>query len=64
VAGEVGLTGEVRLVNGLDLRIREAAKLGFAKCLVPATGLERLGVTGVELAGVSTVEEALAAMGL
>ena len=36
--GEIGLGGEVRRVSQPDLRLREAAKLGFAKALVPALG--------------------------
>jgi DNA repair protein RadA/Sms len=38
VFGEIGLGGEVRRVSQPDLRLREAAKLGFAKALVPALG--------------------------
>lgn len=33
--GEIGLTGEVRMVSNLEGRIKEAAKLGFKNCLVP-----------------------------
>ncbi len=33
--GEVGLTGEVRSVGQLDLRLNEASRLGFTRCLVP-----------------------------
>ncbi|MGQ9512651.1 DNA repair protein RadA [Thermodesulfitimonas sp.] len=36
VIGEVGLTGEVRSVNALDLRLREAAKLGFERAVIAA----------------------------
>lgn len=36
--GEVGLSGELRAVNRLALRVREAAKLGFKRCIVPAAG--------------------------
>jgi DNA repair protein RadA/Sms len=36
--GEVGLSGELRAVNRLALRVREAAKLGFKRCLVPSAG--------------------------
>jgi len=37
VFGEIGLSGEVRAVAQSDLRLKEAAKLGFAQGLVPAT---------------------------
>jgi DNA repair protein RadA/Sms len=52
--GEVGLTGEVRSVSRLEQRIREADKLGFARCIVPARSLRGLkldlniGVVGVD----------------
>ena len=36
LAGEVGLSGEIRPVNRLDQRIREARKLGFSRIIVPA----------------------------
>lgn len=42
VAGEVGLTGELRPVSGIVRRVREAAQLGFTRCLVPRANLEQL----------------------
>jgi len=36
--GEVGLSGELRAVSRLPLRVREAAKLGFKRCIVPSAG--------------------------
>lgn len=36
--GEVGLSGELRAVSRLTLRVREAAKLGFKRCLIPSAG--------------------------
>jgi DNA repair protein RadA/Sms len=52
--GEVGLSGELRAVSRLTLRIREAAKLGFKRCIVPNAGkgtqvraeLENAGLPG------------------
>jgi DNA repair protein RadA/Sms len=35
--GEVGLSGELRAVSHLSRRLREAAKLGFSRCIIPAT---------------------------
>ena len=37
VFGEVGLTGEVRGVSQMDTRIREAARMGFDRCILPKT---------------------------
>jgi len=56
--GEVGLTGEVRAVSQLDLRIGEAVKMGFARCLVPGHGL-RKGKKDLQVIGVESVEQAL-----
>ena len=40
LVGEIGLTGEIRNVGRLPERLREAARLGFERALVPAAGLE------------------------
>lgn len=66
VMGEVGLGGEVRGVAQAELRIREAAKLGFTRCLLPERNLAKLDgarrMAGVELIGVEEVNEALDAV--
>lgn len=60
VMGEVGLGGEVRAISQADLRIREAAKMGFKRCLLPERNLAKLDlVEGIELVGVQEVGEAL-----
>ena len=63
VFGEVGLAGEVRAVNMVDVRLSEAAKLGFERCVLPEQNRQRLeNDHGMELIGVSTVKEALRAL--
>jgi DNA repair protein RadA/Sms len=58
--GELGLGGEVRAVSQAELRVREAAKMGFRRCLLPERNLERLEpVDDIELVGVGEVGEAL-----
>lgn len=57
--GEVGLTGEVRAVSGLDVRINEAHKMGFKRMLVPRSQSKQKVPKGMELMGIATVEEAL-----
>jgi DNA repair protein RadA/Sms len=57
--GEVGLAGEVRGITQPEMRVREAAKLGFSRCLLPAGNLKQVKVKGMELIGVRSVEEAL-----
>ena len=56
---EVGLAGEVRAISHPEVRVREAAKLGFTRCILPAGSLKHLRTDDVELVGVSSVEEAL-----
>lgn len=38
LVGEVGLSGEMRAVSRLSMRVREAAKLGFKRCIIPSAG--------------------------
>jgi DNA repair protein RadA/Sms len=59
--GEVGLLGELRAVSGLERRIREAARLGFTRAIVPAPvrGGPVIAVPGVEIRAVLTLREAL-----
>jgi DNA repair protein RadA/Sms len=60
VFGEVGLGGEIRPVAYGEERVREAAKLGFSRVILPAANLPRKGVAGIELHGVTLLREALA----
>jgi DNA repair protein RadA/Sms len=58
VLGEIGLTGEVRAIGQIDIRISESRKMGFTRCLVPASNLKRLpDIAGIEITGVRTVSE-------
>ncbi|MBI5695496.1 MAG: DNA repair protein RadA, partial [Nitrospirae bacterium] len=58
--GEVGLGGEVRAIGNAEMRVREAAKLGFDRCVMPKSNLKKLPkVKGIELVGVEQVDEAL-----
>jgi DNA repair protein RadA/Sms len=58
--GEVGLTGEVRAVGNMEIRLGEAAKMGFSRCLAPAINVERLTPKqGIEVVPVRTVDEAM-----
>lgn len=60
MAGEVGLSGEIRPVNRIEQRISEAEKLGFKSILIPRHNLQGLDASKVkiELVGVRKVEEA------
>lgn len=58
--GEVGLGGEVRAVSQADLRIRESAKMGFKRCILPERNLTKLdSISDMELIGIQEVREAL-----
>ncbi|HUG54388.1 MAG TPA: DNA repair protein RadA [Vicinamibacteria bacterium] len=59
VFGEVGLGGEVRSSGQAALRVREAAQMGFTRCILPARNVPD-DVDGIQLVGVGTLEEALA----
>ena len=60
IFGEVGLTGEVRAVNMVEQRIKEAVKMGFDTLILPKANLEHMEkVSGIKLIGVSTIKEAL-----
>jgi len=61
IFGEVGLAGEVRAISQVEPRVREAAKLGFKRCIMPKDNLKGLKAAGgMALEGVSTIKEAIA----
>ncbi|MCK9172937.1 MAG: DNA repair protein RadA [Desulfuromonas thiophila] len=60
VFGEAGLAGELRAVSRPELRIQEAARLGFSRCLLPAGNARNLDApAGLQLIAVRSVAEAL-----
>ena len=60
VLGEVGLTGEVRAVSGVEARLRAAAQLGFKSAIVPRSNVE--GTLPLPVTGVGSVSDALGAL--
>lgn len=63
--GEVGLTGEVRAVNMIEKRIKEAEKLGFKKCIIPESNKKLLKDNfKLDIIGVRNVNEAIKALQL
>lgn len=63
--GEVGLGGEVRNVTFLELRLREAQRIGFTKAIVPRHSLKQLDpkeFSDIELVGVSYLRDAIQAI--
>lgn len=63
--GEVGLTGEVRSVNLIQKRIKEAEKLGFKCCLIPESNKKLLKEEyKLDIIGVKNVADAMHKIGL
>jgi DNA repair protein RadA/Sms len=60
VFGEVGLGGEVRGVSQSEVRVKEAGRLGFKRCLLPKQNQEKVKETkSIALTGIETVREAM-----
>ena len=59
VFGEVGLAGEIRPVQNGPERLREAAKHGFERAIVPRANVPKKGVSGIAISGVTRVQDAL-----
>ena len=65
VMGEVGLTGEVRRINFIEKRLREAEKLGFKTCIIPESNKKVLkDKFKLDIIGVRDVNEAMKKAGL
>jgi len=62
VFGEVGLAGEIRPVPGGQERLREAAKHGFRRAIVPKSNLPKAPIEGLEVVGVTKISQALDAI--
>ena len=60
--GEVGLSGEIRPVPNGQERIREAAKHGFTRAIVPAANLPKQAISGMSVIGVGRLIDALDAI--
>ena len=59
VFGEVGLAGEIRPVSNGQERLREAAKHGFKKAIVPKANMPKEPIDGMKVIGISRLAEAL-----
>ena len=65
IMGEVGLTGEVRRINFIEKRLREAEKLGFKTCVIPESNKKVLkDKFKLDIIGVKDVKEAMEKLGL
>jgi DNA repair protein RadA/Sms len=61
IIGEVGLAGEIRGVRSCGQRVREAAKMGYKRALIPKSNMskELQSIQDIELIPVSTIREAM-----
>jgi DNA repair protein RadA/Sms len=57
--GEIGLAGEVRPAPRGQERLKEAAKLGFEKAIVPKSNLPKAKIVGLEVIGVERIDQAV-----
>ncbi len=62
VFGEVGLAGEIRPVQRGQERLKEAAKLGFTRAMIPKANKPKHAIEGMEIIAVDRVEDAVAKM--
>ena len=60
IMGEVGLTGEVRRINMIEKRLKEAEKMGFNRCIIPENNKKYLEEKyKMDIVGVKDIREAL-----
>ena len=65
IMGEVGLTGEVRRINMIGKRLKEAEKLGYKTCIIPYNNKKYLDESyKLEIIGVKTISDALKVLGI
>ena len=58
--GELGLSGECRAVSNLEQRVKEAARLGFTKAVIPAKNIEKRNIdSNIELIPIHSIYEAI-----
>lgn len=58
--GEVGMTGEIRMVSHMNQRLMEASRIGFQKCIIPRGGSEKLEIPeGMTVYRVRNIREAI-----
>lgn len=65
IIGEVGLTGEIRAVNMIDKRLKEAERLGIKRVIIPQNNKKLLkDKPKLDIIGVKNINEALRALGM
>lgn len=62
VFGEVGLSGEIRPAPRGQERLKEAAKLGFGRAIIPKANAPKASIEGLEIIAVDRLSDALNAL--
>ena len=58
VIGEIGLTGEIRAAGHVEARVKEAAKMGFIRCLLPQNSIKQVpDIPGLVIQGVTSLKQ-------
>lgn len=63
--GEIGLAGEIRAISHCEQRVKEAARLGFKKCIIPTHNLRSISksvMDEIEVVGARTIRQAFEAL--
>jgi DNA repair protein RadA/Sms len=61
--GEVGLSGELRSVKNIELRIKEAERLGFKNAYIPQMDLAKIKKTKLKIIGITSLKDFLVTLG-
>jgi DNA repair protein RadA/Sms len=61
IVGEIGLSGEIRAVNNIEKRIKEVAKLGFKKIIIPDSNNIDEKIEGIKIIKVKRIIDAISA---
>ena len=65
IMGEVGLTGEVRRINLIEKRLKEAEKMGFKRCIIPENNKKYLEESyKMQIVGVKDIRQALKSLNI
>jgi DNA repair protein RadA/Sms len=58
VVGEIGLTGEIRAVGHVESRVKEVAKMGFTRCLLPQNSIKQVpDIPGMTIQGITSLKQ-------
>jgi DNA repair protein RadA/Sms len=63
ILGEAGLTGEIRAIGQIEIRVAEVKKMGFQRCVMPLSNAKRVSnIKGIDIIGVKAVADVTKAL--